>query len=85
MDTKIKRDKEGNIITKVFKKKTHTNNYVKIDSHHPIANERAVVRTLQTRAERTCTEKKDLEKELELESKWLSKEILQQRQEGRKV
>ena len=32
---------------------------------HPIANKCAVVRTLKTRAERICTDKKDLEKELE--------------------
>ena len=64
MDTEIRRVKKEILSQKYFGLK-HTNIYFNFDSHYPIANKCDVVRTKKNRAERICTDKKDLGKELE--------------------
>ena len=65
----LQREDDGFITTSVFRKATHTNQYLSFDSHHPVAHKAAVVRTLMCRAsalssngvERVAEEKKVME------------------------
>ena len=69
LDVCLQRDDNGSLTTSVFRKATHTNQYLSFDSHHPVAHNAAVVRTLMHRAstlssnslERVAEEKKVLE------------------------
>ena len=51
LDVLLKREEDGNISTSVFRKATHTNQYLAYESHHPTTHKKAVVRTLMCRAE----------------------------------
>ena len=65
----LQRKDDGSITTLVFRKATHTNQYLSFDSHYPVAHKAAVVRTLMCRAsalssngvERVAEEKKVME------------------------
>ena len=50
LDVCLQREDDGSITTSVFRKATHTNQYLSFDSHHPVAHKAAVVRTLMCRA-----------------------------------
>ena len=66
LDVCLQRVDDGSLTTSVFRKATHTNQYLSFDSHHPVAHKAVVVRTLMHRAstlssnsvERVAKEKK---------------------------
>ena len=51
LDVLLTREEDGTISTSVYRKATHTDQYLAFDSHHPTAHKRAVVRSLMCRAE----------------------------------
>ena len=52
LDVIVRRDSDGLISTSVYRKKTHTDQYLQFASHHPTTNKSFVVRTLFHGAER---------------------------------
>ena len=50
LDVCLCRETDGSVTTSVYRKATHTNQYLSFDSHHPMAHKAAVVRTLISRA-----------------------------------
>ena len=50
LDVQLCRDCDGTVTTSVYRKATHTNQYLSFTSHHPTAHKVAVIRTLMTRA-----------------------------------
>ena len=50
LDVQLCRDCDGTVTTSVYRKATHTNQYLSFTSHRPTAHKVAVVRTLMTRA-----------------------------------
>ena len=64
LDTMVHRDADGHLTTTVYRKPTHTDQYLAYDSHHPKSVKRGVVKCLYERASRivskpqcTATEK----------------------------
>ena len=55
LDVLLMREEDGTVSTSVYRKPTHTDQYLAFDSHHPMAHKRAVVRTLMHRAEALCS------------------------------
>jgi len=50
LDVCLCRESDGSVTTSVYRKPTHTNQYLPFDSHHPVAHKASVVRTLMSRA-----------------------------------
>ena len=63
LDTLIERKGEGGVKLKVYRKKTHTNQYLSFHSHHPLHHKLGVVRTLIDRCEGIVTEEEDKQAE----------------------
>ncbi len=59
LDIEIQHHENGTLATKVFRKKTHTDQYLSFCSHHPTEHKFAVARTLFNRAEVICSVKDD--------------------------
>ena len=51
LDVQLCREDDGTMSTTVYRKPTHTNQYLSFKSHYPTAHKVAVVRTLMTRGE----------------------------------
>ena len=65
MDTLIVREEDGHIKTKIYRKKTHTDQYLNFHSHHPLHQKMGVVRSLLDRCYSLVTTKEDVKEEEE--------------------
>ena len=63
LDTLITPNNDGSLQTKVYRKPTHTNQYLKWDSHHAISNKDSVISSLLQRANDICSSQELLEEE----------------------
>ncbi|XP_072046220.1 uncharacterized protein [Amphiura filiformis] len=63
LDTLIVRKPDKSIKLMVYRKKTHTDQYLSFTSHHPLHQKMGVVRTLLDRKDRIVTEEEDKIKE----------------------
>ena len=59
LDTLIVRRENGSVQLLVYRKKTHTDQYLNFYSHHPLHHKLGVVRTLLDRCETVVTEEGD--------------------------
>ena len=55
LDTLVHRESDGRLTTTVYRKTTHTDQYLAYDSHHPQSVKRGVVKCLFDRAHRIVT------------------------------
>ena len=63
LNTLVKPKSDGSLSTTVYRKPTHTNQYLQWDSHHAIANKYSVINSLLHRATDICSNKDHLEEE----------------------
>ena len=63
LDTLITPKSDGSLQTKVYRKPTHTNQYLKWDSHHAMSNKYSVISSLLHRAKDICSSQELLEEE----------------------
>jgi len=59
LDTMIMKRPDNSVKLIVYRKKTHTDQYLHFDSHHPLHQKLGVIRTLNDRAETIITEEDD--------------------------
>ena len=71
LDILVTPDKDGRLDTTVYRKPTHTNQYMHWDSHHTISFKYSVVGTLHQRAKTICSNRQLLRQEEEHLSKVL--------------
>jgi len=64
LDTLVCRQPDGTLKVKVYRKPTHTEQYLNFSSHHPLEHKLSVVRTLLHRAESVVTDPTDREEEI---------------------
>ena len=65
LDAKFTRKEDGSVKSTVYRKKTHTDQYLNFASHHPKHQKLGVVRTLMHRCETTTSEEGDKKEEVE--------------------
>jgi len=63
LDLLFRRQPDGALSTKVYRKPTHTDQYLHFRSHHPINHKTGVVRTLMDRKETLVSTENDKNKE----------------------
>ena len=63
LDTLVTPQSDESLQTKVYRKPTHTNQYLQWDSHHAISNKYSVISSLLQRAKDICSNKDILEEE----------------------
>ena len=59
LDVKLIANPDGSIRLQVYRKETHTDQYLMFDSHHPVEHKLSVIRTLLDRKDRIVTEEED--------------------------
>ena len=65
LDTLVHRQPDGTLRTTVYRKKTHTDQYLHFQSHHPLHQKQGVIRTLIDRADALISEPDDRKLEME--------------------
>ena len=65
LDTVITPDTDGNLKVSVYRKSTHTDQYLHWDSNHHLSAKYSVVRTLTHRASVVCSDESSLKQELD--------------------
>ena len=55
LDVCLCRESVGSVTTSVYRKLTHTNQYLSFDSHHPVVHKASVVKMLMNRASELLT------------------------------
>jgi len=65
LDTLLVRREDGSVKLLVYRKKSHTDQYLNFSSHHPLNHKLAVIRTLLERCYSIVTEEDDRKKEEE--------------------
>ena len=63
LDTLVTREPDGKLHTSVYRKPTHTDQYLAFDSHHPQSVKRGIVKCLHDRAKRVITKPSGTAKE----------------------
>ena len=72
LDANIKKDSEGKLSFSVYRKKTHTDQYLQFSSNQPLQHKLGVIRTLHHRAMTICSTEEEKLKEIEHLQKVLS-------------
>ncbi|XP_072014747.1 uncharacterized protein [Amphiura filiformis] len=65
LDTMISRKEDGTLKVTIYRKPTHTDQYLSMDSHHPLQHKLGVIRTLEHRANTLVSDAEDKIAELE--------------------
>ncbi len=65
LDMLITRNTDGSLKFSVYRKQTHTEQYLQFDSHQPMEHKLGVIRTLTHRANIIITEEEDKEEEFQ--------------------
>ena len=63
LDTLVTPQCDGSLATTVYRKPTHTNQYLQWDSHHAITNKYSIISSLLHRAKHICSNQQLLEEE----------------------
>ena len=64
LDTLVTVKEDGSLSTSIYRKPTHTNQYLQWDSHHAFANKYSVINSLLHRAKNICSNQDQLKEEL---------------------
>ena len=64
LDTLVTGKGDGSLSTSIYRKPSHTNQYLQWDSHHAIANKYIVINSLLHRAKNICSNQDQLDEEL---------------------
>ena len=64
LDTAVSREPDGRLTTSVYRKPTHTDQYLAYDSHHPQSVKRGIVKCLYERAKRLVAKPSVISKEM---------------------
>ena len=65
LDTLLVRKEDGTVKLLIYRKKTHTDQYLNFNSHNPLHQKLGVIRTLMDRCNTVVTEETDREQETE--------------------